>query len=117
MAPSPARLGSPTLDDLHDSATVPGVPPTIDAAPGLTDEAPGLFEQVGATRESVKRLVGSHVELARAEFEEIADSVKRAAIFGGVAIAAGLFAALLLGVGLPLWLGEWLFGSIGWGVL
>jgi hypothetical protein len=65
----------------------------------------------------VKRLAGAHVELAKAEFEDIADSVKRAAAFVGIAIAAAIFAGLLLGIGIPLWLGEWLFGSIGWGIL
>jgi F0F1-type ATP synthase assembly protein I len=94
-----------------------GNPPTLDAAPGPTPEAPGLFDQVGETRESMKRLVGAHVELAKAEFEDIADAVKRAAILVGVAIGAGLFAGLLVGVGLPLFLGEWIFGSIGWGIL
>ena len=109
--------GSPPLDDPTVPKTAPGARPADAVPPDPVEEAPGLFEQVGPTRHSAKRLVGAHVELAKAEFEEIADSVKRAAAFGGVAIAAGIFAALLIGIGLPLWLGEWLFGSIGWGIL
>jgi hypothetical protein len=35
----------------------------------------------------------------------------------GIVIAAGIAAALLLSVGLPLFLGEWIFGSMGWGLL
>lgn len=35
----------------------------------------------------------------------------------GIAVAAGLAAGLLLFVGLPLFLGEWIFGSMGWGLL
>jgi hypothetical protein len=35
----------------------------------------------------------------------------------GIAVGTAIFAALLLGVGLPLFLGEWIFGSIGWGIL
>jgi MFS family permease len=34
-----------------------------------------------------------------------------------VAIAAAIFAGLLVAFGTPLFLGEWLFGSIGWGIL
>ena len=80
-------------------------------------EPPGLREQIGATRDSIKRLVGAHVELARAEFEEIGDAIKRAAILAGIAVGALLVAGLLATVGTPLFLGEWLFGSIGWGLL
>ena len=35
----------------------------------------------------------------------------------GVAIGAAIFAGLLVAIGTPLFLGEWLFGSIGWGIL
>jgi hypothetical protein len=48
---------------------------------------------------------------------DIADEIKRVAALAGIAAAAGLYAALLLGIGLPLFLGEWVFGSIGWGLL
>jgi len=95
----------------------PGPPPSDGARPSDGDPAPGLFEQVGATRDSAKRLVDAHVELAKAEFEDISDAVKRALALGGVAIGAAIFAALLLGIGLPLFFGEWIFGSMGWGIL
>jgi hypothetical protein len=62
-------------------------------------------------------LLDAHVELARAEAEEIGDAAKRAAGFGGLALGLAIFALVLLGIGLPLFLGEWLFGSIGWGIL
>jgi hypothetical protein len=81
------------------------------------EEAPGLFGQVGATRDSVKRLVGAHVELAKAEFADISDRIKGVAILAGIAAAVGFGAGLLLLVGLPLFLGELIFGSIGWGLL
>lgn len=80
-------------------------------------EPPGLREQIGATRDSAKRLLDAHLELGKAEFEEIGDAIKRAAILGGVAAAALLMAGLLATVGTPLFLGEWIFGSIGWGLL
>lgn len=80
-------------------------------------DPPGLREQIGATRDSAKRLFDAHLELAKAEFEEIGDAIKRAAVLAGVAIAALLVAGLLATVGTPLFLGEWIFGSIGWGLL
>lgn len=86
----------------------PDVPPA---------EAPGLREQVGATKDAVKGLIGAHVELGKAEMADIGDAIKKVAAMAGVAVAAGLAAALLIGVGLPLFLGEWIFGSMGWGLL
>jgi uncharacterized membrane protein YgcG len=80
-------------------------------------DPPGLREQIGATRDSAKRLLDAHIELARAEFEEIGDAIKRAAILGGLAAVALIVAGLLATVGTPLFLGEWIFGSIGWGLL
>ncbi|HET9344636.1 MAG TPA: hypothetical protein VFO05_02960 [Candidatus Limnocylindrales bacterium] len=79
--------------------------------------APGLREQIGATRDAAKRLVEAHIELLKAEMEEITSEIGRVAALAGVAVAAGLFAGLLLAIGLPLFLGELLFGSIGWGLL
>jgi len=96
-----------------------GVPPSAPPPPGAPPppEAAGLFEQFGATRESVKRLVGAHIELAKAEFADITDAIKRVAILVGLAIGAVIFGLLLVAIGTPLFLGELLFGSIGWGVL
>ena len=137
MARSPWPHGSPPLDDPTDPQTATGLPPADAGAraagervepsrpggtpspesPAESEEAPGLFGQVGATKDSAQRLIGAHVDLAKAELADIADSAKKAAIAGGVAIGAALFAGLLIGIGVPLWLGEWLFGSIGWGIL
>lgn len=81
------------------------------------DDPPSLRGQIGATRDAVKRLVGAHVELAKAEIGEVLDEVKKVAALVGIAVAAAISAALLLAVGMPLFLGELLFGSIGWGIL
>jgi hypothetical protein len=90
--------------------------PAPAASPPPADP-PSLRAEIKATRDAVKRLVGSHVELAKAEVGEILGEVKRVAALVGIAIAAGIAAGLLLAVGLPLFLGEWIFGSIGWGIL
>jgi hypothetical protein len=78
---------------------------------------PGLRAQLGATVAAVKRLFRAHVDLAKAEVGEIVDEVKRMVALIGVAIGFIVLAGLLFALGLMLFLGEWLFGSIGWGVL
>jgi len=117
MARSPSITREPTLDEPLDPITAPDLGASSDARVPRPEPVPGLFEQLGFTREAAKRLVGAHVELAKAEAGDIADAVKRALILAGIAIAAALFAGLLIGVGTPLWLGDWIFGSMGWGIL
>jgi len=73
--------------------------------------------QVGRTREAAKALVGAHVDLAKAELGEIGDEIKQVAALVGIAIAAAIVASLLIPIGLSLFLGEALFGSLGWGVM
>ena len=63
------------------------------------------------------RLVRAHRDLAMAELEEILQEVTRVAALAGVAVAALVLLGILFPVGLALFLGEWLFGSIGWGLL
>ena len=77
----------------------------------------GLRAQLGATFAAGKRLFRAHVDLAKAEMAEIVDEVKRMVALIGAAIGVVILAGLLFGIGLFLFLGEWLFGSIGWGVL
>lgn len=72
---------------------------------------------MGRTRSAIGRLVSAHVSLLRAEIGEIVGQLKLIALLGGVLAALGLFTANLLLVGLLLFLGEWIFGSLGWGLL
>jgi hypothetical protein len=81
------------------------------------DTPPGLIEQVRATIAAAKRLLHAHVELGKAELGEIVDAVKKVVGLVLVALALVVAAGLLLFIGGVLFLGEWLFGSIGWGVL
>jgi hypothetical protein len=84
---------------------------------GSSERPPGIREQVGATFEAGKRLLRAHVNLAKAEAGEILDEVKRMVALAAVALGVLFVTGLLLTIGLVLFLGEWLFGSIGWGVL
>ncbi|HEX7591644.1 MAG TPA: hypothetical protein VF375_06805 [Candidatus Limnocylindrales bacterium] len=82
-----------------------------------SDSAPGLGEQFGRTKNALFGLIRSHIHLARAEFSEIGGEVKRASALAGAALFLLLVATGMLTVGLLLFVGEALFGSIGWGVL
>jgi hypothetical protein len=84
---------------------------------GASGEPPGIREQIGATIKAGKRLVTAHVDLAKAEASEIVNEVKRTVALAAVALGLLFVTGLLLTIGLVLFLGEWLFGSIGWGVL
>ena len=81
-------------------------------------EPPGsLGEQLGRTRKALLGLIASHVDLAKAEFSEIAGELKKAAALAGVALFLLFLTAILIFVGTLLFAGEALFGSMGWGVL
>lgn len=80
-------------------------------------EPPGLGEQFGRTRSALVGLISAHVNLAKAEFAEIAGQLKRAAAFGGVALLLLFLGAILVTIGTVLFVGEVVFHSIGWGVL
>ena len=86
-----------------------------DAAP--EDGVRGIRDQVLATRDAAMALVRAHIDLAKAEAEQIKGEVGRAAALGGVAFGCLVLLAFLLPIGGLLFLGEWIFGSIGWGLL
>jgi hypothetical protein len=95
-------------------------PPSSAPAPGRRgprQAPPGLREQLGATFDAVKALVAAHIELARTEASAIAHEVGRVAALGAAAFGLVVIALFLLVIGGALWLGEWLLGSMGWGVL
>ncbi|MFP5344026.1 MAG: hypothetical protein ACLGIJ_14085 [Candidatus Limnocylindria bacterium] len=90
-------------------STTPPPPPRSDP--------PGVFAQLGTTKDAVWRLAMAHVELAKAEAKAIGARVAIAAGLIGCALALILLTLLLATIGTFLFLGEWLFGSLGWGVV
>jgi hypothetical protein len=92
-------------------------PPADDPVRPEPDPTPGLRAQLAATRLAVMGFIRAHIDLARAELDEIKGEVARAAGLAAVAVAVLILAALLVSVAGILFLGEWIFGSIGWGVL
>jgi hypothetical protein len=63
------------------------------------------------------RLVMAHVDLARTEMAEIGGKVAQVAGLIGAAVVLVIAALSLLILGTALFLGEWILGSLGWGVL
>ncbi len=78
---------------------------------------PGIRAQFGNTKGAAQRLAMAHLDLAKAEVSAIGGQIARTAALIGAAIALLIMISILLVVGLSLFLGEWLLGSIGWGVL
>ena len=98
--------------NIPPSGSSAGGTPGADRAP--EGPPPGLGEQFGRTRAALIGLIRSHINLAKAEFSEIADEIKRAAALGGIALFLLFLTGPLIVVGLLLFLGEAIFGSIGW---
>ncbi len=81
------------------------------------DEAPGLKAAFGRTRASAQQLVSAHVDLLKAELEAAMREVAIIAGLAALALVLALLMLILVWVGTWLFLGEWLFGSMGWGIL
>jgi len=74
-----------------------------------------LGGQFGKTRQAFMDLLNAHVELAKAEFSEISGFVAMLAGLAGCMLVIAVVVLMMLYVGGFLFLGEWLFGSMGWG--
>jgi MFS family permease len=72
---------------------------------------------IGRVVASGRRLFQAHRDLLQAEIEAIVEELKGVSALVGAIIALALFVAMLVPVGTTLFLGECIFGSIGWGVL
>jgi hypothetical protein len=103
-----------TTDPAQDPATPAPDDPTHGAPPRA---APGVREELGRVREAAAALARAHLALLKAEIGDIVAQLKVISALAGVIVALALFAAQLIAIGGTLFLGEWLFGSIGWGVL
>lgn len=79
-------------------------------------EARGLFGQIGETRAAFMRLARAHLDLLRAEISAIVDQIKQMAAAAGIVLVFALLVANMLYIGGFLFVGEWLFGSMGWGL-
>jgi hypothetical protein len=120
-----AAAGAPQDPAAPDSTDVPpGAAPDQKSGPAPRPKArarkpkpPGVRDQTSKTFAAGVDLLKAHVELAKAEASEIGSEGGRFAGLAAAALALVLFAATLAVLGTSMFLGEWLFGSLGWGVL
>ena len=123
VRPTPAAGTADTSAPEGDAAAPAGPGPSDPPgagngqAKGPEARPPGLMDQLRATKEALLGLGRAHLDLAKAEADEIKGEVARAAGLAGAALALLLLVAILLPIGGILFTGEWLFGSIGWGLL
>ena len=68
-------------------------------------------------KDAIVGLLRAHVDLAKVEGERIKGEATRAGALAGVAIACLILLAFLIPIGGLLFYGDWVFGSIGWGLL
>lgn len=78
---------------------------------------PGLGEQLGKTAKAAADLAKAHVDLAKEEASEIGREGGRLAGLVAAAVGLVIVAVILAIIGTSLFIGEWLLGSLGWGVL
>jgi hypothetical protein len=109
----------PAPDDTTPPAGDPA--PTSGPGPGADDAADsgdrGVRYEFARTKDALRRMIDAHVALAKAEIGLIAGKAGVALGLVAGALALVIFAALVATVGTPLFLGEWIFGSMGWGIL
>lgn len=118
------RRSGARLSGLHEARSKLTFDHTSRDGPGQGAEGgaagidpPGLLQALRALRDAARRILAGHLALLRAELSVIGAQL---AVIVGLVTAALLLALLmgvLLYVGTFLFLGEWLFGSMGWGLL
>lgn len=96
-------------------ATPTGQRPPVEPGPAH-EQVASLLEEFGHTRSSFSRLVRAHIDLFKAEIGAIVSQVGTMAGLAGAALGVALLVANMLYIGGFLFAGEWLFGSMGWGL-
>ncbi len=89
----------------------------LDARSNRPPRPPGLRSSIRSTRDAAFRLAQAHIDLAKAEAAQISAEIQKVAAYAGIAIAVVIFAVILAVIGTSMFIGEWILGSIGWGVL
>jgi hypothetical protein len=74
-------------------------------------------EAIGSTRSAFMRMIDAHVQLLRAELSITGREVGIIVGLGLAAFSLAVLIAILLFVGSFLFIGDWLFGSMGWGII
>ena len=84
--------------------------------PPTEPRSTSLMAQFQQTRAALMALLHAHIDLFKAELDAIMGEIKMLATQAGLILVFALMTGILLYVGGFLFEGEWLFGSIGWGL-
>ena len=84
---------------------------------GRQEPPPGLRVQFRVAKAAALDFARAHVDLARVEFDEIKGEIARASGLALLAIGCVIFAIFFVGISMFLFLGDVIFGSMGWGIL
>jgi hypothetical protein len=87
------------------------------AAPNAQPEEPGVADAIRRLRAGGQKLADAHVELLKAELAVAGRELGIVIAMAVGILALAVVAMLLLVIGTSLFLGEWLFGSMAWGIL
>ena len=115
----PGGPSGPSGPDRPSGSGGPGGPGGPGGGRGAADgdDAPGVGAAIGGARAAFRRMLDAHLALLRAE---LSVAGRELGLIIGLAVAAltiALLTFVLIYVGTWLFLGEWLFGSMGWGIL
>lgn len=83
---------------------------------GPTDQ-PGVGDALLRVRDGGRRLADAHIELLKAELAVVGRELGIVIGMAVAILALAVLAGLLLVIGSSLFLGEWLFGSMAWGIV
>jgi len=114
LTPARSEDGARPLDDPNATEPQPAPPPP---QRGPRRPPPGLRAQLQSTFDAAKVLLWAHVDLAKAESAQIAGEAGKVAGLVALAVVLVIFAVFLFVIGLSLGIGEWVLGSMGWGVV
>ncbi|MET0771673.1 MAG: hypothetical protein ABWZ82_01205, partial [Candidatus Limnocylindrales bacterium] len=107
---------APTGAQGQPSGAVPP-PPAARGPQGQPSEEPGVVDAMRRLRVGGQKLADAHIGLLKAELAVAGRELGIAIGMALAIVALAVVAALLLVIGTSLFLGEWLFGSMAWGIL
>jgi hypothetical protein len=87
------------------------------APDGEQGDQPGVGDALRRVRDGGRKLADAHIELLKAELAVAGRELGIVIAMAVAIVALAVVAGLLLVIGTCLFLGEWLFGSMAWGIV
>ncbi|MFV2065327.1 MAG: phage holin family protein, partial [Chloroflexota bacterium] len=109
--PSDAQDATPDAEE-----PTPGLDAPADEAADEA-EALGVREAIDDVRASFMRMLSAHIDLLKAELSVAGKELGIIVALAVGALVLAILIGILLYVGTFLFMGDWLFGSMGWGII